>query len=476
MNRLDDRGGQQVRCGDMNKPFVRLLFHSWLLRTTGRTRQIAFLKDVRKHQFDTAEATAAAHQARLAEMLRFAFEHVPYYRAEAEKLGLGAADMGARPERVLHALPLLDKAILRSRLNELKADDLDQRRWYYNTSGGSTGEPARFVQDAVYHTAGMAGKALFDEWTGYVPGMPKVVLWGSERDLLVGKETWRSRLGHVLRNEYSLNTFRMAEPDMRRFVETINRVRPVQIRAYAESAFELARFIEREGLAVHSPKAVMTSAGTLYPHMRQVIERAFSAPVFNRYGSREVGDIACECERHQGLHVNPYIHHVEILREDGDPCAPGEVGEVVVTLLTNFAMPIVRYRIGDMAAWAEQPCGCGRQWPLLREVSGRVNSIIRTSKGAYSSAALSTLIYFKDMEKTQPFSSLRQYQLVQKALDHFELKVVLQDAGVWEFEREQVLAKLRSVLGAEAYIKTEIVDEIAPSASGKYQFIWSELS
>jgi phenylacetate-CoA ligase len=431
---------------------------------------------MRKSQFDTLDATEATHQARLAELLRFAFEHVPYYQAEAKRLGLGIADIEIQPERALLALPLLDKTILRNQLAALKADDLDKRRWYYNTSGGSTGEPARFIQDAAYHQAGQASKALFDEWTGYAPGMPKVVLWGSLRDLLIGKETLRNRLGRYLRNESLLNTFRMTETDLRSFVETINRTRPAQILAYVDSAFELARYIEREGLSVHSPKAVMTSAGTLYPHMREMIERGFAAPVFNRYGSREVGDIACECARHEGLHVNPYTHHVEILRADGTPCAPGEVGEVVVTLLTNFAMPIIRYKIGDMAAWSEKICSCGRAWPLLKEISGRVNSIINTIKGTYSSTAIMPALLFKDTQKLQPFSYFRQFQLVQKKIDLYELRLVLQDKEIWELEKKQVLTNLHKLLGEEVNILIKIMDEIAPSPSGKYQYIWSELS
>jgi len=460
----------------MRRPLVRPFLHAWLLRGTGRSQQLSFSNYLHQHQFDTKEAVAAEHDKKIAELLRFSLDKVPYYREEINRLGLNATDITAKPIEVLHALPLLDKTILYNRLDGLKAADLEKRQWHYNTSGGSTGQLAQFVQDAVYDNAGQASKALFDEWTGYVKGMPKVVLWGSARDLLIGKDTLRTRLGRYLRNEYPLNTFRMTEADMRSFVATINRVRPVQILAYADAAFELARFIESEGLRVHSPKAIMTSATTLYPHMRDMIERVFSAPAFNRYGSREVGDIACECEYHNGLHVNPYTHHVEILRASGSPCTPGEIGEVAVTLLTNFAMPIIRYRIGDMAVWADHPCKCGRHWPLLREVSGRVNNIIRTSKGTYSSAALMTMLYFKDPEKTQPFTSIRQFQLVQKALDNYELKLVLQNIGAWESEKERALMQLHSVLGASAKIKIEILDEIIPSASGKHQYIWSELS
>ena len=262
---------------------------------------------------------------------------------------------------------------------------------------------------------------------------------------------------------------------MHEFVDAINHAKPVQILAYVESAYEIARFIEREGLVVHSPETVLVSAGTLYPHMRETIERVFAAPVFNRYGSREVGDIACECDRHLGMHVNVFTHHVEILGEDGAQCAADEVGDIVVTSLSNFAMPLLRYRIGDLGTWSGSACDCGRNWPLLKEVAGRKNSIIRTKNGSYDSVALSTLMYFRDIEKTQPFRSFDRYQLLQKAMDHFIFKVVLNSEEIWREEEPIILRKLRAVLGDGVLLEIERVEEIARSPSGKFVYIWSEI-
>lgn len=468
---FDIRGGEE-------NILIRSMMYSCVLYVTGRRQQIAFLGKLLRHQFDSAEETLRQHHEKLRDILLFSLNHVPYYRNEFQRLGLGTADIAARPLEALTALPLLDKATLRRRFDDLKSDDLDTRDWYYNSSGGSTGEPARFVQDAAYHQAAMGSKALFDTWTGYSPGAPKVLLWGAGRDL-VGKGTWRSRMGHLLRNEYALNTFRMTEADMRRFVGTINRARPVQIMSYVTSAYQLAQYIEREGLPVYRPKAVMTSAGTLYPHMRETIERAFGAPVFNRYGSREVGDIACECECHRGLHVNPHTHHVEILREDGSPCAPGETGEVVVTSLINMAMPLLRYRIGDMAAWAHQPCSCGRHWPLLKEVSGRVSDVFRRRDGS-----LVTPAYFNQFFRFAACSDLSfivKYQLVQEDYTRLRLLLVVNIDKVTAqrliAEKRQALGDLvRAAMGEDCLLDVQLVDEIPVTASGKFRYIISKLN
>lgn len=400
-------------------------------------------------------------------LLQHAYENVPYYRRvliEAEAVNKrGEVDLTK-----FHRVPFLTKDIIRREFANLKSNDLAFRRWYYNTSGGSTGEPVRLIQDEMHKRWLRAVKILNDAWTGYRPGMSKVVLWGSERDLFIGRETIRVRLVRWLKNEVWLNAFRMTKAQMREYVEIINQCKPAQILAYVESIYELARFIERENLTVYSPKAIMTSAGTLYPAMRQVIERVFQAPVYNRYGSREVGDIACECQAHGGLHVPPLTHFVEIVRDDGTPAGPGEVGEVVVTSLVNYSMPLIRYRIGDMAVWAKEKCTCGRRWPLLKQVVGRVTDTFVTKQGTRIHGEYFThLLYFKDW--------IQKFQFIQEDYDRVRLRIV--PSVDWslakrelEREKQDLEAKVRLVLGADCRLDLELVGDIPPTPSGKYRY------
>ncbi len=435
------------------------------------------LRMLGKAEYLSEEDLLSLQEDRLKSLLKHAYTNVPYYRRALDETGLminNSDDL--LYENNFSQVPFLTKEILRNHQSDLISKDISNRKFYFNTSGGSTGEPARFVQDLEYKHWVRGVSLLYDRWTGYHPGMPKIVLWGSERDFLEGRKRPLARFKSSLNNEVMLNTFTMSEAHMHQYVEAINHKKPVQILAYVESIYELAMFIENEGLVVYSPKAIMTSAGTLYPTMRQVIERVFRAPVFNRYGSREVASIASECEAHQGLHVSPLTHYVEIIREDGSPAAPGEVGEIVVTCLVNYAMPLIRYRIGDLGVWAEEECSCGRKWPLLKEVSGRINSIIRTKNGVFDSTALTTSFYFKDAKKTQTFMSFSRYQLVQKALDCFVLRVVVQDSELWKKERETLKINLIKILGEDIDIHIEVVEEIAPSPSGKYLYILSELT
>ena len=178
---------------------------------------------------------------------------------------------------------------------------------------------------------------------------------------------------NFLANDEWLNAFRLTPDRMRAFLKKLDRRPPKLIVAYAQSIYELAQFAERDGIAVMPQAAVMTSAGTLHDFMRAAIERTFRCDVFSdKYGSREVGNIASECRHHHGLHVFPWSNYVEILDDNGLPSPIGEVGRIVVTCLTNFAMPLIRYDIGDRGLFGlEDECPCGRKGQIIPKIMGR---------------------------------------------------------------------------------------------------------
>ena len=162
------------------------------------------------------------HQ-RLGDLLRHAHDHVPYYRELLERCGVvdatGGVDLTA-----FDTVPFLDKDIIRSRSEELLSDDLEQRPWFRNYSGGSTGEPVAFVQEQREDDHwSRAVTLLFDEWSGRGPGDRCALLWGSERDL-AGAPSWRVRYRRRTRRMLVLNAFGMTPEHMGEYVKALNRV------------------------------------------------------------------------------------------------------------------------------------------------------------------------------------------------------------------------------------------------------------
>lgn len=439
-------------------------------KTSERVQEnLKLLRDSEKMDSETLQAT---QDERLSNLLIHAYRCVPYYKKLL--LTSGVIDINEKVDIThFHDIPLLDKTIIHENMDAMKSDDLNQRQWAYNASGGSTGEPVRLIQDNNYTEWSTAIKLLFDEWINLSPGDKKILIWGSKRDLLVGRQSLKSQIIKWLKHEYWLNAYQMTKQQMEMYVKKITSFKPVNILAYADSIDELAKFIDREGLQVYSPKSIMTSAGTLFPEMQKRIERVFGAPVFNRYGSREVSDIACECEQHEGLHVSALTSYIEILRADGTHAEPGEVGEVVVTSLVNYAMPLIRYRIGDLASWGHNLCSCKRGWPLLKEVTGRVSDTFITREGKQVNGKyFHHLFYFRDW--------IRRFQVIQEDYEYIRVLIVLADENSRQEdfvdELDELRNKFQMILSSGCRVEFEFLEDIPPTASGKFMYTISKVS
>ena len=407
----------------------------------------------------------AAQWDRLDKLLRHACRTVPFYQSIGSS---GDWQQASRAGALLARLPIVERTHLHASRDEFLSSE--RGKVLSRTSGGSTGEPVRVFLDSRYLAWNRASKVLFDAWAGYRPGQPKAVLWGARQDTRPERRPV-SVLARSLRNEEWFDAYDMSEESAVRHLDRMRTRAPRLLLGYAESLDALARIGACQGIPAPPVKAVMSSAGTLFPDMRERIGSYFNAPVFNRYGAREVGDIAAECSAHEGLHVNPLTHYVELLRPDGSPAKRGEIGEVVVTLLTNYAMPLIRYRIGDVATWAEAPCSCGCAWPILKQVEGRVTDhFVSMSGDLIHGGRLRTLLFDEDW--------IARYQWIQESKQLTRLLVVLRD----EVSPDDVAGRAAlvqhaalEVLGADVDVQLEFVDAIQPGPTGKHRFTISNV-
>lgn len=449
----------------MIKPFIaRNIYEPLYSNFYRKDNRLAYYKFYKRVQWNTLDENKRIQAQRLCEIIKYASENIPYYRRiiNNNKIPLSENTIFKNIKKI----PILTKDIIKKEFNNLYKIQ-EGVKWNYNTSGGSTGEPAKFVQDYNYGAHSIAMVRLQDEWAGCLMGDTVIELWGSERELLKEKQHIKNRFSRWIKSIYSLNAFLMDEQKMKAYVHTINKKRPKMILAYAQSIHELAKFIEANSIKAYSPCSIITSAGVLYPPFRKTIERVFKCPVFNRYGSRETYSIACECEKHEGLHVSIFTHYIEILDSELEPCLEGETGEIYVTLLTNFTMPLIRYKIGDQAVYTERNCSCGRGLPLIKNIVGRSGCMIRTRKTVIDSTALTTSFYY--------FDSIKKYQFIQKEIDYILIKIVIDNLSLWQKDKGRLNSKLKKILGKDVTIVFDLVEDIKPSASGKYQYFLGEL-
>jgi phenylacetate-CoA ligase len=278
-----------------------------------------------------------------------------------------------------------------------------------------------------------------------------------------------------LLNERVFDAFTLDPVKVERYVGELNRFRPTVILGYAGALWDFARMAQAAGLKVQAPRAVFASGEPLRDDMRPLIESVFGAPVFNRYGTRELTAVACECEAHQGMHYDPTRIWLEIAREDGSPSQPGEEGDVIATLLTNTAQGFIRYRIGDRATVAEPgPCPCGRTLPRIAGVTGRSVDTLTATDGR----CVSPILFLQMIGGYRNRGVLSRMQLVQDRRDHVTVRVVLapgQSAASTQETFGDIGEVLATGLGRDMQIDIDVVDDLPTSGSGKFRYVLNQI-
>jgi len=435
-----------------------------------RSRVLEDLRQLEDQQWNPVEENRLIQARKLYRLLAHASRHIAYYKRIVQERGIRISE-----DRIFDALrefPPLTKGLIREHFDELSP--LGGIACHLNHSGGSTGEPVQFYQDVSYESRKHAVKLLFREWAGCAVGARVVKLWGSERDVFYGSQGLRGKLSSMLHNSKLVNGFNLSESDMAEFVRLLSKLRPTTIVAYVDAIHEVARYILDRRVDPYSPLSVVASAGTLFPSFREKIESAFRAPVFNRYGARETGDVACECEEHAGLHTLPTTHVLEVVDPKGAGCLANEVGEILVTPLENFSMPLIRYAIGDRGAISDRDCPCGRGLPMLAGIEGRSTSRLRNRRGDYVSP-----LYFIHLIGVvlDDGHIIQRFQVVQEEEDLVVVKLVVASTTPSALRQllESIKEKTRLVMGDETRVECELVSEIPPSPSGKYLYVTSKV-
>ncbi|MCA0417816.1 MAG: hypothetical protein LCH80_03735 [Proteobacteria bacterium] len=412
------------------------------------------------------EARRNLRDQRLTQLLRHAARHVPHYRKLLVEQEIARGD--AIDLTKFGKVPPLTRSFLQNSPESLKSDDLSSRDWYKNSSGGSSGEPVAVIQDQDYNAMGIAMTETYHGWAGRGSGESVIKLWGSDRDVVSGTLGWRNKLSGFVRNQKWANSFKMSEAAMLRYLDWIRQRRPVLIEAYADSAFELARLVNARETKVSGVRHVITSAGTLHPFMREEISRAFGCPTLNRYGCREVGDIAGERTANGGLEVFDYCNLVEVVKADGQPCQEGEEGDVLVTNLTNFAMPLIRYRIGDRAVVGKSLDGPPTFVERLETISGRCTDAFIMRDG--STVPGMFFVYFLTVVHEKGW--IRKVQIVQRDYDDVLINMVVKTAPV-QSALDEIAASLRILVGQSCNISFETLHDIPTLKSGKSNYVVS---
>lgn len=398
-------------------------------------------------------------QGRLRELLQMAALHVPFYRSTWDQ-----ADKAAAIEGRLDALPLLEKdPIRRDPEAFLRQDIAKPHRLVFHTSG-STGTPIASIWTVKELRNSLAlREARSARWAGVSFELPRATFSGRMVEPAADSRGPFYRFNLAERQAY-FSAFHLRPDTARHYVNALRRHRIQWLTGYAFSYYSLARFILEQQLEVPPLKAVITTSEKLTAEMRTLMEQAYRCRVYEEYSTVENAVFASECEA-GGLHVSPDAGVVEILRPDGTPCPPGEVGEVVATCLMRDYQPLIRFRLGDMAQWEDRACACGRGMPLLREVTGRIEDAVVGPDGRQ-------MVRFHGIFVEQP--NVREGQIIQEELRRIRVKVVTTNSFS-AADTQDITRRVKQRLGAEVEVIVEPVSDIPRTKAGKFQAVVSLL-
>lgn len=408
--------------------------------------------------------TTELSDAYLKDLLLYATRHVPYWKKRLNETGVVQGDSVNLD--FFPSIPFITKEMIRDNPQEFISKEHKKRKSFTNSTGGSTGDPLRFLQDLAYIKWRHATNAYYyrnilgiDEQRS-----KKVFIWGSDRDIFTGSVGSQAKIKNWLQNTVLLNSFKMEEKDMERYTKIINSFKPEVIRGYSGALYELAKFIKKKNILIHRPKAIIGAAETITDVMRDVIEDTFNARLYNFYGSREVSAIAGECEKGL-LHIFSFFNHVEVVGPHQ------EEGKIFVTNLHNYSMPFVRYDMGDFGIPGPTSCLCRNPLPTLKKVTGRVVEHLRTKSGGFIPGEYFIHLVGVVCNK----GAIRQFQIIQKDYDDIEILTVL-GPGFKSEDQKSIEEKIRVVMGNACRIEWKEVENIPKTKNGKYLYTRSHIS
>jgi len=412
-----------------------------------------------RNQWRSAEENQSYQLERLRRILSRAGREIPYYRSLFAEIEFDPENLDSVGR--LTTLPLLDRETIRRCGEEMRSPRAKRLGSIAQRTSGTSGSPIEFLADRHSQTLEFVYYWRHWSWAGYRLG-DRFAELGSQHFLRRGKDEiaeWQPHLRRLM-----LNSARVSAATARELAGAIRRRRPRFLKGMPSAVFFLARAFEEEGIRDIRFRAVFTNGEVITPQQRKAAESVFGCPVLDSYGHMERTAAISQC-MHGGYHVVQDYGLLELLepRTDGETVVARAVG----TSLHNWAMPLVRYDIGDEIELFPDPppaCPCGRGFPLVKRIRGRSRDVIVTPDGRH----LTSLFVLPEMVRGVLLS-----QFVQESREELCIRVV-PDREWSPSERDRLLGYAARLVGPAMKVRVEVAEkEEVLDPSGKVRPVWA---
>lgn len=414
-----------------------------------------------KSQWLSLEELQQQQEQKLARLVEFCYTNVPYYTRQFTRLGLLPADI--RTVRDLEKLPVLNKQIIKANLSDFTPRNLKSIRYLSHNTSGSTGTPFQYRLAIEDWEISLAMMYRDRGHGGYQPGDKLAYL--SCR--LPSKETGIiTRARSFIAGQVSFLCINVTPEKALENCTALNAYHPRFLIGGPLPLSTFAKFVQDNGIKLSfTPRAIFTNGEKLFPHQRESIEAVIKAPVFDLYGLDDGGISASECEEHDGMHIDMERGILECVDSQNRQIINRE-GRILGTSLQNWAMPLLRYESGDLGIVSDRSCPCGRQLPLLKEVTGRIEGYILTPSGIKIHGTVFQLILAK-------MGNISQFQVVQDSAQKIVVNIVPEDANLINTMNTDEIGRVVAGVDKNLEVAVRYVNEndLVYTSAGKYKFV-----
>ena len=367
-----------------------------------------YLKQLEKSQYFSDEQLVELQLKKLQNLLKYINKNVPYYKNLFSENEINPDNFKSLDQ--LQNIPFLTKDIILNQQENLKSKNY-QGKIYPCTTSGSTGKPLNFAVTSDYSSWDWASRWRARKWFVNI-GEKEMAIWG--RPVYNKFSRFFDPVKAIFRNTILLDGFDVSEQNLEKYSKILFKHKPDYIYGYSNSVFHLAQHIQKfhKSDTIPKIKAVFVTAEMLYSHQHKIVESVFNAPISNEYGCSEVGGFAYECQE-GNWHISSENVIVESVSIDGNQ------PEFVLTSLTNFHMPFIRYRIGDLGELSQKKCNCGVNLPILKFNAGKITDVIILKNGQKLTSEI--FLYLTRAMVENNLQTLKNFRIIQKDYDQFEI-------------------------------------------------------
>lgn len=440
-----------------NKIFIDKLVYPYMEKhKANKIRQ--YIRELKHSDKLSSQQIYKLQRGKLKKLLLHCIDNVPAYEEFKDLRGVINKD----PYEGLRQISVLTKEKFLIDHDRYISKTVDKNTLIHNNTGGSTGEPVKFYLDryTVEHYEAARWRSL--SWWGIEPSDPSVMIWGSPIELSKASDIKYKLKERFLKNRIILPAYDIDSKKMNEYVDKINKFKPKYIYGYASALYAFSKILMDKNIYVNIPlKGVLSTAETLHDYQRKAIERAFNCPVINEYGARDGGIIAYQCPKGH-MHISAENLVLEIVDiQTKEPVEMGKRGLVLVTDLNNFAMPRLRYQLGDMAIISNKETQCKINLPILESIEGREDEMFISKDGKMVHGH-----YWNHIARNM--SSIKQFQFIQHSKEKATLKVV-KSSKFKQKDIDNFVEEIENVLGVEE-VNVKYLKDIPTSNSGKIRY------